>query len=107
MMKQATVNLNFPSEKRMKIVLHALRPETRISSTGRSKVHVEGEGKRLTLIFKARDTSALRAALNSYLRWIVVINDTCTVIEAYKKASVSIPLTKHFKSNATLKPASI
>lgn len=86
MRKQATVNLNFPSEKRMKIVLHALQPETRISSTTRSKVQAEGAGNRLKLIFEAKDTSALRAALNSYLRWIVVINDTCTVIEAVQKS---------------------
>ena len=82
---QATVNLNFPSEERLQLVLEALKPETRISSTSRSKVQAEGKGNRLTLIFEARDTSALRAALNSYLRWIIVINDACSVMEAIEK----------------------
>jgi len=91
---QATVNLNFPSEKRLQIVLEALGPETRISPTSRSRVHVEGEENRLTLIFEARDTSALRAALNSYLRWIVVINDACSAMEAVEKASAGVPLNK-------------
>lgn len=85
MMKQATVNLNFPSKKRLKIVLDALEPETRISSMGRSKVHIEGKDNCLTLIFEAKDTSALRAALNSYLRWIVVMNDSCSAMEAIEK----------------------
>jgi tRNA threonylcarbamoyladenosine modification (KEOPS) complex Pcc1 subunit len=82
---QATVNLNFPSEKRLKIVLGALGPETRISPTSRSRVQAEGEGNSLTLIFEARDTSALRAALNSYLRLIVVINDACSAMETIEK----------------------
>jgi len=80
----ATVNLNFPSEKRMKIILDALGPETRISSK-RSRVHVEGEDNRLTLTFGAMDTSALRAALNSYLRWIVVVNEACSAMETAEK----------------------
>jgi len=78
---QATVNLDFPSGKLLQTVLDALRPETRVSSTRRSKVQVEGKGNRLTLIFEAGDTSALRAALNSYLRWIAVINDAYSVME--------------------------
>jgi len=82
---QATVNLDFPSEKLLQIVLEALRPETRISSTSRSKVQVEGKENRLTLILEARDTSALRAALNSYLRWIAVINDACSAMEAVEE----------------------
>ncbi len=85
MIKQATVNLNFPSEKHLKIVLQALGPETRISSTTRSKVQAEGTGNRLTLIFEAKDTSGLRAALNSYLRWIVVINTVFSAMEVIEK----------------------
>ena len=80
----ATVNLKFPSEKRLKILLNALGPETRISSK-RSRIHVEGEDNRLTLIFEAMDTSALRAALNSYLRWIGVVNEACSAMETAEK----------------------
>ena len=85
MKTQATVNLKFPSEKRLRIVLEALGPETKISPSSRSKVQAAGEGSRLTLIFEARETSALRAALNSYLRWIAVINDSCSAVEAIEK----------------------
>jgi len=62
-----------------------LGPETKISPTSRSKVHVEGKSTRLTLLFEARDTSALRAALSSYLRWIAVINDACSAMESIER----------------------
>ena len=84
-MPQATISIDFPSEEHLKIVLDALTPETRISVARRSKVYVEGEGTRLKLIFETTDTSALRAALNSYLRWIVVINDACSAMEAIEE----------------------
>ena len=67
---EAIINLRFSSEKQLKVVLEALKPETKTSPTRRSRVHIKGEGKSLTLNFEAADTSALRAAINSYLRWI-------------------------------------
>jgi len=72
MKAQAIIRLNFSSEKQLKVVLEALKPETRSPATRRSKVEMKGEGNSLTLNFKARDTSALRAAINSYLRWILL-----------------------------------
>ena len=58
-----------------------LRPETDKTLTSRSRVQIRGEGEALTLIFEARDTSALRAVTNSYLRWIALVNDTWSVME--------------------------
>lgn len=66
------VRLKFSSEKQLKIVLGALKPETETSATRRSKVHMKTEDERLVLEFRAKDTSALRAAINSYLRLIGV-----------------------------------
>jgi tRNA threonylcarbamoyladenosine modification (KEOPS) complex Pcc1 subunit len=68
----AVIRLNFSSEKQLKVVLEALKPETETSTTSRSKVDIKAEGQNLILEFKATDTSALRAALNSYLRLIGV-----------------------------------
>jgi len=69
MKAQAVIRLNFSSEKQLKVVLEALKPETRAPATRRSRVQVKGEGNSLTLSFEATDTSALRAAINSYLRF--------------------------------------
>jgi tRNA threonylcarbamoyladenosine modification (KEOPS) complex Pcc1 subunit len=81
MKARAVVRLNFPSDNHLDAVFKALKPETKKPSTSRSRVKIEREGRVLTLIFEARDTSALRAVTNSYLRWIVLINDTWSVME--------------------------
>lgn len=70
MKAQALIRLNFSSKKQLKVVLKALKPETKTPSTHRSKVHIRSEGYNLTLNFRARDTSALRATINSYLRLV-------------------------------------
>lgn len=72
MKAQAVIRLNFSSEKPLNVVLGALKPETETSSTSRSKVDMRTEGQTLILDFRATDTSALRAAMNSYLRLIGV-----------------------------------
>ena len=72
MKAQAVVRLNFSSEKQLQVVLQALKPETETSSTHRSKVHMTTEAQSLILDFRAKDTSALRASMNSYLRLICV-----------------------------------
>jgi len=79
---RAVVRLKFQSEDHLSIVLKALKPETDKQLTSRSRVQIRGEGKALTLIFEARDTSALRAVTNSYLRWIALVNDTWSVMES-------------------------
>lgn len=72
MKAQAVVRLNFSSEKQLQAVLQALKPETETSSTSRSAVQLKTENNSLILEFRATDTSALRAAMNSYLRLIGV-----------------------------------
>ncbi len=75
MKAQAVVRLEFLSEKQLKVVLESLKPETETSSTNRSKVNMKSENQSLILVFNAKDTSALRASMNSYLRLIgVAIN---------------------------------
>ena len=72
MKAHAVIRLKFSSEKQLKVVLGALKPETETSSTSRSNVNMKTEDQTLLLAFKATDTSALRAAMNSYLRLIGV-----------------------------------
>lgn len=81
----AIIRLDFPSERHLTIVLRALEPEAKSSPTSRSRVRVERKGSRLILSFKTSDTSALRAAINSYLHWIAIIKDTHFVLESLTK----------------------
>ena len=88
MKSRVVVRLNFPSERRLEIVLGALLPETKTPPSFRSRVKVEGGGTTLTLSFEAPDISALRAAVNSYLRWVNLIIDSCLVLDSMCKGQI-------------------
>jgi len=76
--------MEFPCEKRASTVLDALKPETETSPTRRAKVDVRREGRSLTFFFKAKDTTALRASVNSYARWVMVIEEVLAGIESFQ-----------------------
>jgi len=76
MRRSATIRLELDSERLAETLLTALAPETKRPTTSRSRVQLEGKGKRLIIRIEADDTSALRATLNSYLRWVALIRNT-------------------------------
>ena len=78
MKAKATVRLPFTSEKYLNALVKALTPEINKQITTRSKTTLTQENQFLVLDVEANDTVALRAALNSYLRWI---NSTLNVLE--------------------------
>lgn len=77
----ATIRIEFKNKEQLSAVFEALEPEIRTALTSRSKVRMKREDRALTLIFEARDTSALRAALNSYLHWIRLTKDILDTME--------------------------
>jgi len=85
--RKAIICLELPSENLLKVLLKALLPETKKPTTSRSKVSIEGKGKKLTIQIKAKDTSALRATLNSYLRWAVLVKDIYNVAASLEETS--------------------
>ena len=78
---KASVRLKFQSKEQLESVFKALEPETHTSLTKRSKVKVTKEGNSLNLTFEATDTSALRAAINSYLHWILLTREVIESLE--------------------------
>ncbi len=79
----ATIRMNFPTEKQLTTLLAALSPEAKSPATQRATVQLKKDGSDLTLTVDAKDTVALRATLNAYLRWI---NSTLCVIDAVDNA---------------------
>jgi len=79
------IRLDFPSEERLKIVLDALKPETRTPPSPRSRVKADGTDNTLVLNFEATDTSALRAAVNSYLRWVSLVKNMCSALDTLRE----------------------
>jgi len=64
-MRRATIVLSGPEAG---VVYEALRPETG-RDVPKARVALRSAPDRLTLTIDADDTGALRAAVNSYLRW--------------------------------------
>jgi len=84
MKAKATVRLRLSSEKQLKTLYDALTPEANRSVSVRTKAVLKREGDFAVLKVEAKDTIALRAALNAYLRWI---GSTVKVMEAVEHAS--------------------
>ena len=84
MKAKATVRLQFSSEKRLVALVNALTPEIDKQITTRSKATLTQNSLSLVLSIEAKDTVALRAALNAYLRWI---NSTLNVLESLENNS--------------------
>lgn len=76
MKAKAVLRLKLPSKESLEIVYKALTPEVEKPATTRSRANLNVDGDFLVLNVEARDTVALRAALNAYLRWI----STCTLL---------------------------
>ena len=70
MKAKAHIQLPIQSENQLKSLLQALAPEVKRPVGVRAKATIRAEAKTLFLTVKAEDTVALRAALNTYLRWI-------------------------------------
>lgn len=76
----ATIKIGL-DEALLKIVNTALNLETKTPSSERSETSIYIEAGLLVIQTKAADTSALRAALNSYLRWVEEIQNIVASIK--------------------------
>jgi len=85
MKRSAVIQLNFQSEKHLKAVLKALKPETRRLHSSRSRMKVVKEDGKLTVHFAAKDTTALRAAINAYLRWIGLAQNALETVDGLSR----------------------
>jgi len=68
-MKKAKFVFNFDSEEEARIIAESLDPEIK-HRIPKTDVKVSLSEKIFTLEIEAKDISSLRAACNSYLRWI-------------------------------------
>jgi len=84
MKAKAIIRLRLSSEKQLTTLLDALAPEANRPVNVRAKAVLEIDGNFLVLKVEAKDTVALRAALNAYLRWI---GSAVKVLEAVDHAS--------------------
>ncbi len=86
MIKEAHAILHFvfSSEREAEIVCESIKPETKVTIRYRSRVKVLREGRTLSLIFESKDTTALRASINSYLSWLRLLRGIYNFLESQK-----------------------
>jgi len=75
-MRRATIEIE---SDRGNLLNEALAPETE-RTIPRTKVKVGMKGGLLCIEFEAADVNALRAAINSYLRWVTVGLQTADLV---------------------------
>jgi tRNA threonylcarbamoyladenosine modification (KEOPS) complex Pcc1 subunit len=80
---KATIRLKFNSQKQLRSLLDALKPEVNAPVTRRANVNLEKLDDLLVFCVEAQDIVALRATLNAYLRWIGSTVDVISLIEHF------------------------
>lgn len=80
-MRRATIEIDTQAAHLLK---EALSPETQ-RAIPRTKVKVLDKGGKLTIDIEAQDVNALRAAVNSYLRWVTVGMGTARLASGNQK----------------------
>lgn len=73
------IQLSFEDDSTAEIVECSLKPEELLPKAARADVEVCRRKNILSLNIDARDTAALRAAVNSFLRWAAIARDMIKV----------------------------
>ncbi len=76
----ATIKIDL-DEALLRVVETALSPEAETPSSERSETRITIDGSQLIIQTHAADTTALRASLNSYLRWVEGIQNIVASIK--------------------------
>ncbi len=71
----AKVEFDFKNQRGAEAVLRSLVPEKTLPKTSKCTVDITRRKNVLCLQVDAEDTAALRAALNSFLRWTIVAKE--------------------------------
>lgn len=71
----AVLRIKYPSEREAETTYRAIYPETRVVLRYRTKISISRDGMYIVLTFEAKDVTALRASINSYLSWIMALKN--------------------------------
>ncbi len=87
---EVSIGIEIGDEKKATIVLNALKAELINPPTYRSRAQVETDGRLIKIKIFSRDLVSLRAAVNSYMKWLSTILGALEVLEGefggYKKS---------------------
>lgn len=66
------MTVSYPDERSAKVVLGAVGPEEASVPSRRTRVGMRRKGREIDLRIEAEDSTSMRAAINSYLRWMIL-----------------------------------
>jgi tRNA threonylcarbamoyladenosine modification (KEOPS) complex Pcc1 subunit len=69
---RCSITIPFGDARSASSVLGAVEPERGFSPSGRTRVSVRREGSSILLDVVSEDITSRRAAINSYLRWLIL-----------------------------------
>lgn len=71
----SVIEIAFKDSETAKVAMEALKVEGLLPKASRAEVDITHRKNILSLDINARDTAALRAAINSFLRWAAIARD--------------------------------
>lgn len=77
----AILRIKYSSEREAEVIYKAIQPETKATLKYRTNVSVLRNSRYIILTFEARDTTALRASINSYLSWVISLKNIYDFLE--------------------------
>ncbi len=69
---RCSLTFEFADPATASCVLGAVMPEQATAPSRRARVRLARRGRSLSLRIEARDITSMRAAINSYLRWLIL-----------------------------------
>lgn len=99
----AEICLEFENQRKANAVRRALLPECSKSDSDRSSVSVRVGKRVLCLRVEAKDTAALRAAVNTFVRLIKVAKEAIEGCEGWKSSRLSSGTSSRSTSNSSSK----
>ncbi|PTD93836.1 hypothetical protein C9439_05495 [archaeon SCG-AAA382B04] len=73
-----TLDISIPTKK-PEVIKKSLEPELKSSPTKKSEIKIEKQKNQIKLKIKSRELSSFRAAMNSWLRWIQVAQESSQI----------------------------
>jgi len=84
-MTEAEVVLDFDGPRQAIAIFNSLKPEATLPPTRRSRVEIQRRKKSIRIRFVARDVVALRASMNSILRYVLAVWKTTSSLKELQR----------------------
>lgn len=82
--RRIIITLNMHSPALAAVVSKAFQPEVSVSRASGSSVQITVAENLLTMCFETQSTATMRALINSYLRWVKMIDEANAVFNERK-----------------------